>query len=499
MACGEKCFTFIWKIENVSYCLERKKEALYSPEFVVDSINETKWCLGLYPRGTDDENYIGFHLFRDSDSNDVVRKEIRFELAFINNNGSVLKSWHAIDYDFRKSVGYGFLDFAEREEVFNTRRSKFLPQDTLTARCRIWKSDGEMSEDVCCFARTRIGVQKRSFLCKVNNFSTLESGEKFTYDIESVDHNKVLISIHFSLTEGLGSEEIILFELIHQDQDIKFSILELFLLSASRNRIRCNREEFWFQDSSKTKMFKFYFTKNKLMEMKNSYLHDDILSLHWEFAFSKGVVWNEIEDFQYACTSSDCISSNAENINNQKMMPLSHSLNGNLKSLYDEDFLCDVILKTSTRTFNAHKIILSASSPVFKAMFSNDMKEKNRSFVDIEDLSDVTMNQMLLFMYTTCVEDLTWEKASHLYVAADKYDILSLKNICCSYMKDNLSASNACEVLLLSDLHADSDLKSVAQNYILQNGKLIINSEEWNNMMQSNSKLAAETLCLMFK
>ncbi|GBM11938.1 Speckle-type POZ protein B [Araneus ventricosus] len=498
MACEEKCFTFIWKLENVSYCVEGKDEAIYSPEFVVDSINETKWFLGLYPRGEEDGNYIGFFLFRGPDSKGAVPKKMKFEFAFINNNGSVLTSRKAAINDFLESEGHGFPDLAEREEVFNTKRSAFLPQDILTARCRIWKSDGEMAEDVRCFARTRIGVQRISFFWNVKNFSTLESGEKYTYQMKSVAHDKQSISANLSLTEGLGSEKSIRFELIHQDQAIKFSTLQLSLVDASRNRVNCNRDEFWFQDPSKSKELKFCFTKNKLMEMKNSYLPDDILSLHWEWAFSKGVVSNEIENFQYSYTGSDFNASNAQNMNNQKMMPISYSLNDNLKSLYDENFLCDVKLKTSTSIFPAHKIILSASSSVFKAMFSNDMKENGSNCVDIEDLSDDTINRMLLFMYTTRVEDLTWERASHLYAASDKYAILSLKDICSSYLKDNLSPSKACEVLLLSDSHADSDLKCAVQDYILKHGKQI-NSDEWKLLMETNAKLAAETVCLQFK
>ncbi|GBM09572.1 hypothetical protein AVEN_29425-1 [Araneus ventricosus] len=86
---------------------------------------------------------------------------------------------------------------------------------------------------------------------------------------------------------------------------------------------------------------------------------------------------------------------------------------------------------------------------------------------------------MLVYIYTAHIEDLTWERASLLYAAADKYATFSLKNVCSSYMKDNFSPSNACEVLLLSEFHADSDLKSAVQNYILKHLKEIINSDGW--------------------
>ncbi|GBM11951.1 Speckle-type POZ protein B [Araneus ventricosus] len=498
MASEKKCFTFTWELENINYCVLKKGTNIKSPAFVVDSIDETKWYLGLYLRGRQDGNFIGFYLYRDADSKGAIQVEVYYELAFIAEDGSVLKSYDKSKFNFPKNHGSGFPEFVKRNDVFISKRAAFLPRDTLTARCRIWKSVGQMSEGVRCFARTRIGVQKRTFLWNVKNFSTLESEKKCSYKIKSIETDASLLSVDLSLTGGFSSEEIIRFELSLQDKTKTFFTVQLYLLNASGNRVQCNHEEFWFDDVSKSKEFKFFFTKSKLIEMKSLYLPDDILSLHWEWAFSKGVISNEIEDVQYSCASSDCKSSNNENLINQKMMPLSYSLNDNLKSLYDENFLCDVKLKTSTSIFPAHKIILSASSSVFKAMFSNDMKENGSNCVDIEDLSDDTINRMLLFMYTTRVEDLTWERASHLYAASDKYAILSLKDICSSYLKNNLSPSKACEVLLLSDFHADSDLKCAVQDYILKHGKQI-NSDEWKLLMETNAKLAAETVCLQFK
>ncbi|GBM11926.1 hypothetical protein AVEN_209625-1 [Araneus ventricosus] len=65
---GKFFFAFTWKLENASYCLEKEGEEIKSPAFVVDSIDETKWKLGLYPRGEEHHGkYIGFYLFREID------------------------------------------------------------------------------------------------------------------------------------------------------------------------------------------------------------------------------------------------------------------------------------------------------------------------------------------------------------------------------------------------------------------------------------------------
>ncbi|GIX99919.1 protein roadkill [Caerostris extrusa] len=97
--------------------------------------------------------------------------------------------------------------------------------------------------------------------------------------------------------------------------------------------------------------------------------------------------------------------------------------------------MSDVKLKTKTCSFPAHKFILSARSPVFKTMFSSDMRESTCDSVDIRDLEDDTVKRMLRFMYTADVVDLGWNSASDLYAAADKYEVLTLKEKCSSYLK----------------------------------------------------------------
>ncbi|CAL1296281.1 unnamed protein product [Larinioides sclopetarius] len=496
---GKKSFTFTWKLENASYCFERKGEKIKSPAFVVDSIDETKWKLGFYPRGAEHGDYIAFNLFREADSKGPARVEIYYELAFIAKDGSVLKSYTPPKHVFLKGEGMGINKFETREEVFTTKRSAFLPRDILTARCRIWKSFGVMPLDIQCFARTRIGVEKRIFLWKLQNFNSLESEKKYTHWMKSLANGTPLMTLDLLMTGDLNSEEIIRFQVKPEDRVIKFSTLRLSLVDTSGNRIDCNQDAFWFDDAPKCQQFTFFFTKKKLMAKKSLYLPDGILSLHWEWTFSKGIVLEEIEKIQNGCSTFENKTSNGQNVKDQKMVPLSHTLNGYLKSVYDEHFLSDVKLKTSTGLFPAHKVILGASSSVFKAMFSNNMEEKDSDCVNIEDLSDDAISRMLLFIYTARLEDLTWESASNLYVAADKYAILGLKDICSSYLKDNLSPSNACEILLVADFHADGDLKSVVQDFILKHDEKIVNSDEWKLLMETNIKLAAETLCLRYK
>ncbi|GIY19768.1 speckle-type POZ protein-like A [Caerostris extrusa] len=124
-----------------------------------------------------------------------------------------------------------------------------------------------------------------------------------------------------------------------------------------------------------------------------------------------------------------------------------------------ESVVCDVKLRTGAETFPAHWFILSARSPVFRAMLQSDVNEKAQDCIDIEDVDAETVRRMLLYMYTDACEDLQWESASKLYAAADKYQILSLKEECSSFLMSNLDTANACDALMIADLHKDEHLK----------------------------------------
>ncbi|GBM17853.1 hypothetical protein AVEN_43545-1 [Araneus ventricosus] len=120
-------------------------------------------------------------------------------------------------------------------------------------------------------------------------------------------------------------------------------------------------------------------------------------------------------------------------------------------------------------------------------MFSSDTKEKNSGHVDITNFEDDTVHRMLLYIYTDSLENLQFECTSKLYAAADKYQILSLKSRCSSFLKENLHPTNACGALVLAVLHNDDDLKSSAQDYNLRQPKQGFFSQERERFHEHSS------------
>ncbi|KAF8771271.1 Speckle-type POZ protein B like protein [Argiope bruennichi] len=495
MALKGKCFSITWKIENMTGCYQKFDNEISSPTFTVNTLDKTVWWLAVTPRGEIDSiDYISLYLYRDIDKTDTTI-DVKFEFALIGKDGSVLVS-DVTDYAFPENAGYGFPTFARIEKIFNTKRSLYVPQDTLTVRCRIWKNGEGMSENGQCLARTRFEVEKRSFLWSLKNFSTIELDKKCKYSIKSNMNKNSVMDIEMFETEGENSNKIIRCVLSPQDEKIKYCTLRLSLVNESGNKIESNRQEFWYSKKDKSAEFTFFFTKKILMDNKQLFLPRDILTLHWEFVFSRGIALEEIEEIQYGCISPEAKHSDDNRMNKDKILP-AVSFNDTIKSFYEEKFLCDVELKTSTSAFPAHKVILSASSSVFEAKLLNEDEEKESDYIEIEDLEDDVVKQMLGYIYTSNVEDLTWESASKLYEAGNKYAIVDLKSLCSSYVKDNLSPCNASEALLLAHNYGDKGMKEAVMDYIIEHGKEMKNTE-WRLLMNSNGKLAAEALYRLF-
>ena len=58
--------------------------------------------------------------------------------------------------------------------------------------------------------------------------------------------------------------------------------------------------------------------------------------------------------------------------------------------------LCDVFLNVGNSKIPAHKIILSASSPYFRAMFTGEIVESKQTDITIRDVDEQGMGMIVL-------------------------------------------------------------------------------------------------------
>ena len=74
----------------------------------------------------------------------------------------------------------------------------------------------------------------------------------------------------------------------------------------------------------------------------------------------------------------------------------------NLNELRKEGILCDVTLRIEGQDFKAHRCVLSAASPYFRALFTCEFKliENIRNLIDLQDMKSTAAEEVLDFIYT---------------------------------------------------------------------------------------------------
>ncbi|XP_062201518.1 BTB/POZ and MATH domain-containing protein 2-like [Phragmites australis] len=132
----------------------------------------------------------------------------------------------------------------------------------------------------------------------------------------------------------------------------------------------------------------------------------------------------------------------------------------------------DITFQVAGETFSAHRCILAARSPVFKAEFYGAMRESTATgvCVRIDDMEPQVFSALLNFIYTDSLPEMTGQEdvvmAQHLLEAADRYDMQSLKLICVEKLCIYLDANTAATTLVLAEQHHCHRLKKACIEFL---------------------------------
>jgi speckle-type POZ protein len=159
-------------------------------------------------------------------------------------------------------------------------------------------------------------------------------------------------------------------------------------------------------------------------------------------------------------------------------------------TLLERETTSDVHFIVQNQKIPAHKTILVARSPVFAAMFQNEMQEKSSNEVVVTDMEPDALKLMLQFIYTGHCQIGAWTE--DLFFAADKYDIKDLKEICEEELRIKLCVDNAIRFLILSDLHRATKLNESSISFINQNAVEIMKQPAWDDLMKTHPLLVGD-------
>ncbi|GAB2266427.1 BTB/POZ and MATH domain-containing protein 2 [Dionaea muscipula] len=137
----------------------------------------------------------------------------------------------------------------------------------------------------------------------------------------------------------------------------------------------------------------------------------------------------------------------------------------------------DVSFEVDGEIFPAHKLVLAARSPVFRAQLFGPMKEKNMQCIKVEDMEAPVFKALLHFIYWDELPDMqelaglnskgaSTLMAQHLLAAADRYGLDRLRLLCEAMLCEDVAINSAATTLALAEQHHCIHLKAVCLKFI---------------------------------
>ncbi|KAK2968545.1 hypothetical protein RJ640_009390 [Escallonia rubra] len=176
-----------------------------------------------------------------------------------------------------------------------------------------------------------------------------------------------------------------------------------------------------------------------------------------------------------------------------------------MKYLLESHVGCDILFRVGDLTFKAHKLILAARSPVFRAQFFGLVGDPDMDEVVLEDIEPSIFKAMLLFIYSDEIPNLQEITGStsmcsstiilqHLLAAADRFGLDRLKQLCEAKLCEEVSSDTVATTLSLADQHHCSQLKDICLKFAAANLGVVMQSEGFRCLEESCPSLLSELL-----
>ncbi|KAG7536998.1 BTB/POZ domain, partial [Arabidopsis suecica] len=166
-----------------------------------------------------------------------------------------------------------------------------------------------------------------------------------------------------------------------------------------------------------------------------------------------------------------------------------------LLKTFKEQQKVDIWLQPGDQTdaIPAHKLILVARSKVFSNILDSD--DSWNKTITVPEMTHDELETFLEFMYNGSLPDTKLVHHVHtLYVAADKYEIPYLQEVCRNQLIASMKSSDVFYVFELAETHSDKILKDAVAEFISTNMEDISFSSEFISFVENNPALTVKTI-----
>ena len=167
-------------------------------------------------------------------------------------------------------------------------------------------------------------------------------------------------------------------------------------------------------------------------------------------------------------------------------LPYSETVLKGIRTLREDDFLCDFTLIADGISFKVHRVLMAAVSDYFTAVFRSGMKETIKSTMHLKGVSADGLKGVLDFIYSGNLSvdaEIVLEvldTAIHLQVAP------AIEGCTCFFIQ-NLSLENIKDMQAIADTYQLQDLKNACHNFLVRNFTKFANTEYFKNLPVSEA------------
>lgn len=328
---------------------------------------------------------------------------------------------------------------------------------------------------------TKVITDSVSFIWTIHNYSLLnkKNGDRVYSHYYSMKNNPIQVSLCL-YPEGFRKEDkdstsvYVAVDFSEPYKQLKFS-LEVEILGKRNETLFSKRTTALYVKSDNEMRGFSSFIKNKdLLDEKKQYVRDNKLVLK--------------------CTATVGIAEKTKSMDTKIIEPSAKKAKSvsYCQKLLEENKYSDITLIVDDKNINAHKNMLSISSPVMASMLY-DKKESKINSLEIKDFSYEVIQGMVKFVYTNKVDNIS-DIANQLIYAAKKYGITDLSNYCEEELYKSINQENFLTLLIIADDCDALILKKKIITFISKNLKKFTENEECMKLTSTRSGLLFEIL-----
>lgn len=138
---------------------------------------------------------------------------------------------------------------------------------------------------------------------------------------------------------------------------------------------------------------------------------------------------------------------------------------GNFGPFFDDASLSDIVVKAGEAKIHAHKIVLSAHSSTFKAMFQTGTKDSTAQEVEMGEIEGPTLTALISFMYGR-LGIIPADILRPLFLAAHAHQVKKLRWRCMQQMMHGLNKKTVLEYAVAADSVTDTELMDVCTSTV---------------------------------